>query len=113
MRPARWAQPGGHGTGEHRSFLRVGLDAARAGIIPRVATDPSGFTRWVVTHPVLWSLISGAAVFAIALRTFEGAYWEVWLIASVAFALLTYALWRSGGLGHRVRAYMLRRFPKK
>jgi hypothetical protein len=75
--------------------------------------DPSAFASWIVAHPVLGALGCWLVVFLIALGLFEGEYPVAWLAASVGFGLLIYGLWRPGGSGHALRAYVLRRFPAK
>ena len=71
------------------------------------------FTRWAVAHPVWWGLVTAAEAFVVAWILFGGANWAAWLAASVAFGLVNLALWRPGGPGHRLRTYLLRRFPKE
>jgi hypothetical protein len=73
--------------------------------------DPSPLTRRVVAHPVLWALLSGLVTFVMAFGLFEGEYPVAWLAACAGFGLLNWLLWRPGGRGHALRAYLLRRFP--
>jgi hypothetical protein len=75
--------------------------------------DPSSLTRWVVAHLVLGALVCWLAMFVMALGLFDGEHPVAWLAASAGFGLLIYGLWRPGGPGHALRAYVLRRFPAK
>lgn len=62
---------------------------------------------------MLGALVSGLAAFVMAFGLFDGEHPVAWLAASVGFGLLNHVLWRRGGPGHRLRAYVLRRFPAK
>ena len=72
--------------------------------------DPSTLTRFFVAHPAAAAVASGAIIFG----------WVLVLdllrilaaVIGVILAVLVFSLWRPGGLGHRLRAYILRRFPK-
>ena len=75
--------------------------------------DGSDSAHWAVRHPVLWGLLSAIALFGLSARLFDGNYWPVWGAVAMLFGLLNYWLWRASGPGHRARAYLLRRYPKR
>ena len=78
-----------------------------------MSKDASALTKWVEQHPAVWGVVSATAIFAWSLMLFDGAHWLSWAVASALFGLLNYWLWRKSGPGHRLRAYLLRRFPKR
>lgn len=74
--------------------------------------EPSSLTRWVGTHPVVWSASTGLAMAALGLRLFGAEAWAAAAIVGVLFGLLNLWLWRADGPAHRWRAGIVRRFPK-
>ena len=74
---------------------------------------PSSLTRWVVDHPALWSTATGLAMAAIGLALFGTGQWAATAIVGALFGLLNLWLWRANGPGHRWRAGLLRRFPRR
>lgn len=76
-----------------------------------MADDPSPITRWVVNHPWGWGLVA-ATVLILQLRfSFPDEWWPY--PVGVVFGLVNAFIWRANGPAQRLRAYMLRRFPKK
>jgi hypothetical protein len=75
-----------------------------------VADDPP-VTRFAVAHPWLWGLVAGVLAAALALRLFPGEWWP-WA-AALAFGLANALAWRPNGPAHRVRAWLVRRYPKR
>ena len=74
--------------------------------------EDQGITRFAVTHPWLWGAVAGS-LFALwgGVALFPGEWWP-WAVG-IAFGLANALAWRENGPAHSLRAWMLRRFPKR
>jgi len=69
-------------------------------------------TDWVALHPAQWGLVSGLLAVAI-IAALNQLPLPTALIVAVPFGIVNWFGWRRGGPAHRLRAYTVRRFPKK
>lgn len=72
----------------------------------------NALTDWVILHPVRWGLVSGALV-VLLIAVLNRLPLTVALLVAVPVGVGNWFGWREGGPAPRLRAYILRRFPKK
>lgn len=65
----------------------------------------------VSEHPVRWALTAAAVIFAWVL--FLSATLVTAIAAGLGMFIVSWGLWRPRGPGHRLRRWMLRRFPPR
>jgi hypothetical protein len=77
---------------------------------PEPRSAKNAMTVWVVRHPGQWGVVSGLIAFSMVGLLFLLPV-SVCVVVVVPFGFANWLAWRRDGPAHRLRAWVLRRYP--